>query len=201
MPAAIVLSAGDSRRMGRPKALLPDADGRPFVARIVRTFAAADITEVTIVTGAHHEAIVRAVEADRLPVMPQFATNPDPSRGPLSSLWVGLDAVMRPELDAILMTPVDVPLVRPATIRAVLDAWRATHAPVVRPANGDRHGHPVLFDRAVFDELYRAPLDQGAKAVVRAHQDRLINVSVDDEGCLIDIDTAADYEALLNRAK
>jgi molybdenum cofactor cytidylyltransferase len=67
----------------------------------------------------------------------------------------------------------------------------------VRPAIGSRHGHPVLFDRSVFDELRRAPLTEGAKAVIRAFPDRVVNVAVDDEGCLSDIDTPADYEAML----
>src|SRR5688572_21658532 len=174
--------------MGTPKALLTDPDGRPFVARIARAFITAGIGEIVIVTGAHHDAIRDAVTADALSA-PRLVRNPDPARGPLSSLWTGLDALMGPRLDSILMTLVDVPMVRPATIGAVVEAWRQTGAPVVRPAIGDRHGHPVLFDRAVFVDLRRAPLDRGAKAVVHAHTDRLINVEVDDEGCLVDIDT------------
>jgi molybdenum cofactor cytidylyltransferase len=125
--------------------------------------------------------------------------NPDPSRGQISSLWVGMDAAADPGLDALLMTLVDVPMVRTSTVRAVVDAWRASHAPIVRPAIGDRHGHPVLFDRAVFDELRHAPIDEGAKAVVHAYADRLVNVAVDDEGCLIDVDTPEDYRALTQK--
>ena len=198
MPAAVILAAGDSTRMGTPKALLADPDGRPFVARIARAFIAAGIGEVAIVTGAHHDAIRDVISAGQLPGV-RLVRNPDPSRGPLSSLWAGLDALMHPDpgLDAILMTLVDVPMVRATTIRAVVDAWRKNGALVVRPAIGHRHGHPVLFDRAVFADLRRAPLDQGAKAVVHAHADRLINIEVDDEGCLVDIDTAAEYEAFL----
>ena len=187
--------------MGAPKALLPDPDGRPFVVRIVRAFHDAGIEDVTIVTGAQHRAIADAVAADRPAVPPRVVRNPDPARGPLSSLWVGLEAVLRPDLDAILMTLADVPMIRPATIRAVVEAWRTSGAPIVRPAIGDRHGHPVLFDRAVFDELRQAPLDLGAKAVVRAHAARVINVTVDDEGCLTDIDTPVDYEAMLRRTR
>ena len=63
---------------------------------------------------------------------------------------------------------------------------------------GDRHGHPVLFDRALFDELRRAPLAEGAKAVVHGHERQLLNIEVDDEGCLTDVDTPADYKALLD---
>jgi molybdenum cofactor cytidylyltransferase len=99
------------------------------------------------------------------------------------------------------MTLVDVPMVRVTTIHAVTEAWKRSGAPVVRPALGDRHGHPVLFDRSVFAELRNAPLDQGAKAVVHAHAHHLVNVEVDDLGCLIDIDTAADYAAMLKASR
>jgi molybdenum cofactor cytidylyltransferase len=198
--AAIVLAAGDSTRMGSPKALLPDPDGRAFVARIVRTFAAAGIADLVIVTGSQHDAIVAAVEADQPPITPVFARNPDPSRGQLSSLWVGLDAVMRSDLEAVLMTLVDVPMLQSSTVQKVVDAWRRTSAPVVRPAIGARHGHPVLFDRALFPELRRAPLDQGAKVVVHAYANRIVNVPVDDPGSLIDVDTPSDYKQMMKEA-
>ena len=182
--------------MGTPKALLPDADGRAFVARLVRTFAAAGITDIVIVTGSQHDAIAAAVAADRPPVTPRLVRNPDPSRGQLSSLWAGLDAIDR-QAPGVLMTLVDVPMLRPSTIRAVVDAWHERHAPIVRPAMGNRHGHPVLFDRATFDELRRAPLSEGAKAVVHRYADRIVNVPVDDPGSLVDIDTPGDYQRVM----
>lgn len=196
MVAAIILAAGESTRMGRPKALLADPDGRPFVARIVRTFAAAGIGDVVIVTGRQHAAIAQALAADDPPVRPFLVNNPEPSRGQLSSLWVGLDAVLRPDVEAVLVTLVDVPMVRTSTVRDVLEAWRKTGAPIVRPAIGARHGHPVLFDHTVFEELRRAPLNEGAKAVVHAHGHQVVNVPVDDQGSLVDVDTPDDYEAM-----
>jgi molybdenum cofactor cytidylyltransferase len=182
--------------MGRPKALLSTPDGRPFAAAIVRAFAAASVDKIVIVTGRDHDRVVAAVMADAPPVVPHFAQNPDPSRGQLSSLWVGMDAVLAEGAEGLLVTLVDVPLVSPAVIRQVIDVWARTRAPIVRPAKGDRHGHPVIFDRAVFAELRAAPLDAGAKTVVRAHAHDLVDVPVDDEGALIDIDTPADYEAV-----
>jgi CTP:molybdopterin cytidylyltransferase MocA len=195
--AAIILAAGASTRMGSPKALLPDAEGRPFVARIVRTFASAGVPDIVVVTGAQHDGIVAAVNHDHPPVMPRFVQNPDPSRGQLSSLWSGLDASDRPDVEAVLITLVDVPMVSASTIVAVVEAWRRSRAPIVRPAIGDRHGHPVLFDRAVFNELRSAPLDEGAKSVVHRYADQLVNVQVEDTGCLIDIDTRTDYDMLV----
>ena len=196
--AAIILAAGESTRMGAPKALLPDADGRPFVARIVRTFVEAGIRRVTIVAGSQLAAIARALEADDAAAHPRLVVNPDPSRGQLSSLLVGLDAVPS-DVEAALVTLVDVPLVASSTVREVVAAWERTRAPVVRPAMGTRHGHPVLFDRAVFDELRRAPLDEGAKSVVHAHADDLVNIAVNDEGCVTDVDTPEDYKRLVKR--
>jgi CTP:molybdopterin cytidylyltransferase MocA len=122
--------------------------------------------------------------------------NPDPSRGQLSSLWVGMDAVIGADTPALVMTLVDVPLVAPATIRHVVEVWHRTRAPIVRPAIGERHGHPVIFDRAVFDELRAAPLEAGAKVVVRARASQIVDVPVDDEGSLTDVDTPEDYAAL-----
>jgi molybdenum cofactor cytidylyltransferase len=199
MLAAILLAAGDSKRMGTPKALLPDPDGRPFVARLVRSFSAAGIDEIVVVTGATHGAIVDAIATDAPPARPLCVRTPDPSRGQLSSLWAGLEAAIRSDIEGVLVTPVDIPMIRPTTIRQVAEAWARTHAPIVRPAVGERHGHPVLFDRVTFDALREAPLTEGARVVVHANADRVVNVAVDDEGCLVDIDTPDDYEALIGK--
>jgi molybdenum cofactor cytidylyltransferase len=210
MLAAIILAAGDSTRMGRPKALLPDSDGRPFVARLVRTFAAAGLQDIVVVTGSLHASIAEAIAADQPPVTPNLVNNPQPALGQVSSLWMGLDAAEKlasPKphsgegggIDGALVTLVDIPLVLASTVRRVIDAWTLHRAPIVRPAVGDRHGHPVLFDRSVFDALRHAPLTEGARAVVHANADRIVNVPVDDQGCLLDIDTPADYDAVIRK--
>jgi molybdenum cofactor cytidylyltransferase len=107
-----------------------------------------------------------------------------------------MDAAITPAVEGLLVTLVDVPMIDAPTISAVLDAWRQTRAPIVRPAIGDRHGHPVLFDRAMFDELRRAPLDGGAKTVLRRFSAQIVNVPVAGDGSLIDVDTPADLTAL-----
>jgi molybdenum cofactor cytidylyltransferase len=195
---ATILAAGDSTRMGAPKALLPDPEGRPFVARLVRTFREAGLRDIVVVTGARHEEIAKVLSEHDLSEGVRIVRNSDPARGQLSSLWTALDAT-GPDTDAALMTLVDVPMTKATTIRAVIDAWERTRAPIVRPAIGERHGHPVLFDRRVFGELRAAPLDAGAKPVVHAHADELVNVPVDDEGCVTDVDTPEDYRAMFDR--
>ena len=182
--------------MGSPKALLLTLDGRTFVAAIAGTFAAAGITDIVVVTGRDHDRIVDALANARLPAPPRIARNPNPSRGQLSSLITGMDAVVSPGTDAVVVTLVDVPMLSPATVRLVVSEWERTRAPIVRPAIGDRHGHPVVFDQRVFSELRSAPSDVGAKSVVRAHANEVLNVPVTDEGCLVDVDTPGDYQAL-----
>lgn len=193
---AVILAAGESARMGSPKAALLTPDGNSFITRIVRTLREAGVSDLVVVTGRHHDALIDALVRDRVTPLPRIVRNPDPSRGQLSSLLAGIDAVVTPHTEAVMMTLVDVPLVRIATVIAVIEAWRRSRAPIVRPAVGDRHGHPVIFDCAVLDEIRSAPLDAGAKSVVRAHEHELVNVPVDDEGCVRDVDTPSDYEAL-----
>jgi molybdenum cofactor cytidylyltransferase len=195
MLPGVILAAGDSTRMGSPKALLLTRDGRPFVAAIAETFAAAGITEIVVVTGRDHERITAALAHERLPAPPEVVRNLDPSRGQLSSLLLGIDSLPA-AAPAAVVTLVDVPLMTAETVRLVISEWRRTGAPIVRPAIGERHGHPVVFDRRLFQELRQAPLDVGAKAVVRAHSAEIVNVPVTDTGCLVDVDTPADYEAL-----
>ena len=194
MVPGVVLAGGRSSRMGRPKALLP-AGAETFVGRIVRTLRDGGVGEVVVVApAADLAARIRAALA-RHPAPPRVVLNPDPARGQLSSLLVGLDAVERPGVDAALVTLVDVPLATAATVRALLDRYHRTRAPIVRPArpDGPGHGHPVIFDRALFAELRRADPAAGAKPVVRAHEAEAEDVTVDDDGAFTDIDTPDDY--------
>jgi molybdenum cofactor cytidylyltransferase len=185
--------------MGSPKALLKDPSGESFVTRITTTMRSAGAGECIVVTGRHHEEIADALESAGLQPSPRIVRNNDPSRGQLSSLWAGLDACPS-RTEAVAVTLVDVPFVTAETVRAVIDAWRRTGAPIVRASYGDRRGHPVIFDRSLFAELRQAPLEVGARAVLSAHYQAIVNVPVDDPGCLVDVDTPAQYhEAITTR--
>jgi molybdenum cofactor cytidylyltransferase len=189
MPA-LVLAAGRSTRMGRPKALLSVTRvGETFVERLVGTLVAGGIDDVVVVAGEQASAI-RA----RLGFRARVVVNPDVDQGQLSSIVVGLDVIDRPGVSAVMIAPVDQPLVSETTVRALVEAWRRTHAPIVRPVREGRHGHPVIFDRTLFDELRAADPAQGARVIVHAHAESLADIAVDDDGCFADIDTPADYE-------
>ena len=188
----IVLSAGRSSRMGRAKALLLLPGGDTFLVRIVRTFLEAGVDDVVVVLGHEADAIAASCAASGLPA--RFVVNPEYDRGQWSSLVAGLAVVDRPGIAAALVTLVDVPLVSAATVRAVIDCYRRSHAPVVRPTSGARHGHPLLIDRSLFPELRAADPSTGVKPVVRAHASPAGDLAITDEGAFADIDTAEDYE-------
>jgi molybdenum cofactor cytidylyltransferase len=196
MIPAVVLAAGRSSRMGRAKASLP-IDGRDtFLTRIVRTFLEAGVDDVVIVVGHEGESIAATFAASGLPA--RFVHNPEYDRGQLSSLVAGLSVVDRPGVSATLVTLVDVPLVSTDTVRTVVDCYRRTHAPIVRPTSGTRHGHPILVDRSLFDPLRAADLAVGAKPIVRAHASPSGDIAVNDEGAFTDIDTEEDYRRVLS---
>ena len=181
---------------GSPKATLKAPCGRSFAGRIIDVLAESGADSVYVVTGGHHDAIVAAVTADNPRRAPVFVRNPNPARGQLSSLWVGMDHALTPDVEALLVTLADVPMISVDVVRQVIGAWRESRAPIVRPAIGDKHGHPVLYDRSLFAALRSAPLERGAKAVVRAREAEILNVAVTDPGCLRDIDTPEDYKEL-----
>ena len=191
MIRGIVLAAGASSRMGQAKAALPlGHTGETLIARVVRTLLRGGVPDVTVVAGAHIDAVLMAMPSHepRARVIEHVGWQ----QGQLSSLQAGLAAIDDPLLEAALVTLVDVPLVQASTVGAVIAAWRRTQAAIVRPADGDRHGHPVIFDRSVFADLRAADLEAGAKSVFAKH--RIVNVEVNDPGAFIDLDTPADYE-------
>ena len=198
MVPVVVLAAGKSTRMGgRTKALLRVEGGDTCVSRIVRTFRDAGVQEIVIVAGHEAERVVSAVAGDGLPA--RVVLNDAFESGQFSSVLAGLRAVDRPDVEAMMMTLVDVPMVSEATVRAVIQRYQETRAPIVRPVRGDLHGHPVLIDRRLFSALRDADPDAGAKPVVRAHVSREGDVEIDDAGAFGDVDTLDDYERVVRR--
>lgn len=189
---AIVLAAGKSTRMGRLKAILPIPGGGTFLTRIVSTLLEAGVDDVVVVVGHEAEAVER--EFHRSGLRARFVENPGYEQGQWTSLVAGLDLIDRPGVSAALVTLVDVPLVSSATVRAVIDRYLAARVPIVRPTSGARHGHPLLIDRSLFDEIRRADPHLGAKPVVRAHASTIGDMAIDDEGAFTDIDTPGEYE-------
>lgn len=186
--AAIVLAAGQSRRMGFPKALLPIA-GQTFVQHVVGALAASRVAAIYLVLGADADRIRREVDVTPARVV----VNERWEQGQLSSLVAGLRALPVAALDAVIMALVDHPLLDPSVVDALIAAFAATARPIVLPVHDGRRGHPVLFAASLIPELLAAPLAEGARAVVRAHAAEVLEVPAPAPGVLADIDTPALY--------
>jgi molybdenum cofactor cytidylyltransferase len=189
MISAVILSAGESSRMGRPKALLPIA-GQTFIEKIVGTLKQTQIGKVIVMLG--HNAAEMRRRIEHLPV--EILVNPDYKLGQLSSLQV---AVRRLETeidcDGMLVHLVDHPYIDPKLVDNMIERFYATGKLIVVPRYGAKRGHPVIFSRQLFDELLAAPMDQGAKAVVNAHRDDTLEIDTRDPGVTVDIDTPELY--------
>ena len=192
---AIVLAAGKSSRMGRPKATLPLPSGGTFLTRIVRTFLDAGVDDVVVVVGHEAQSIVDDFAQSGLPA--RFVVNAAYERGQLTSLAAGLRFIDRPGVVAALVTLVDVPLVSVATVQRVVERYRQSHAPIVRPTRGEAHGHPLLIGRSLFNIIQQADAETGAKPIVRAHASPAGDIDIEDEGAFFDVDTPADYDELV----
>ena len=186
---AIVLAAGESRRMGKPKPLLRFED-TTFLGQIVSVLHRLHADWITVVLGAGAEAVQRSVDLSGVEVV----INVDYCQGQLSSLIAALRHVPA-EADAILLCLVDNPFITPEIVDRVIAAYRETAGAIVIPVHDRRRGHPTLFARSLFDELLNAPADEGARHVVHANADRVVEVTVPENAVLAGIDTPEQYRA------
>ncbi len=192
MTAGILLAAGASRRMGGTNKLLLPVGGRPMVRRPAEALVGAGLDPVIAVLGRDAGAVAEALEG--LPVVP--VRNPDPDEGMGGSLRRGCEALPA-DADAVAVALGDLPGLRAPAVAAVVEAFRRGRQGIALPVCRGRRGHPVVLDLG----RYRTALlglrgDVGARLLVRAHPDDVLEVPVDDPGVLRDVDTWEDYEAL-----
>jgi molybdenum cofactor cytidylyltransferase len=191
MIAGLILAAGESSRMGTPKATLTYR-GRTFVEWILQTLQEAGLERIVVVLGHQAEDIQRQVKIEAA----QVVINPDYRSGQTSSLQVGLRSLMAEELEAVLLCLVDHPAVAAETVRRIVATFQQSGAPVVIPTYQGRRGHPVLIARQVFGELLGLGCDAGADSVVRRYRPATQFVAVEDEGIVMDVDDPESYRRL-----
>jgi molybdenum cofactor cytidylyltransferase len=186
--AAIILAAGESSRMGRPKALLPFRGGT-FVSVLAKTLGVHS-SPVIAVFGAGAEALVSAAPAGVVPVI-----NPNYKLGMLTSLQAGLRALAPESRRRVFFTLVDHPAVSIATIEALIPS----RAPIAIPRCRGKRGHPVAIRESVVDEILAEPVTSKIHDVINRHAAEIEYVEVDDRGIHDDIDDAAAYRELMLR--
>jgi len=197
----VILAAGESSRMGRDKALLPwppqaagNASGGTFLSAAINLFAPY-VDVVLVVTGKNERDLTPVVYANGA----SLVVNPEPELGQFSSLQVGLQEVLNHGRDAALVTLVDRPPVKPATIDALESAFERAlrHGKwAAIPEYQASHGHPILVGRELIEAFLKAPPSSSAREVTHAHQDKIVYVPVEDPLVVANVDTPEQYAAL-----
>jgi molybdenum cofactor cytidylyltransferase len=196
---AIVPAAGASRRMGRPKLLLPYGGGT-VLGSLLGTLRDAGVTQIVVVAAAG-DAELRAWCATLAPP-PMLALNAAPERGMLSSILEGIaalggaDHLATRATAALLVTPGDLPGLRPSTVVELLRRRQAHAAGLAVPVYRGRRGHPLAIAPALIADIAALDPARGLRHLLDLHPDHLLQVEVDDPGCVTDLDSPQDYERL-----
>lgn len=182
MLAAAILAAGESRRMGEPKALLPHR-GATFLEHLLDVTRHPRIGITRVVLGAHATEIYAKVRLD--PAM--IVSNPDWPKGQLSSIHAAIRSLPAGATEGLLLCPVDHPLVSADLIAQLIVAFDASAKLIALPVYRGRRGHPVLFRSVLYEELLAASPDVGARQVVWAHADSLAEIPTEEEGAVLNL--------------
>src|ERR1700690_3133653 len=188
MLAAAILAAGESRRMGSPKALA-FIHGKTFVQHLLDATCHPRIGLTRIVLGANAENI-----RPLLNVAPEWIViNGQWENGQLSSIQAAIRSLPQGGTEGLLLCPVDHPLISPNLVNSLITEFDSAKRRIVLPTFRGRRGHPVLFHSELFDELLSASPDKGARQVVWAHETDIAEVSTEEEGVIVNLN---DLESL-----
>ena len=195
MVGAIILAAGSSRRFGDDKRKTTLQNGNMLIENTIN-IAAKTLDSVLVVLRFGDRAFADELDSKiNIPGISYFLA-PDSAKGMAHSLSNAIQKAV--DMDAAMIFLADMPYIREETIKKLINAYNANKdlQPIVIPTSNGTPGHPVIFDKAYFNEIQTLEGDRGARPVVDAHQDKLIQVEIDDPGILRDIDTLDDIESL-----
>jgi len=193
MISAILLAAGESRRMGHFKQLL-QIESKTFVEKCVDTLLEAGVDEVIVVTG-HRESDVRRALGDR---NVKYAHNQDYRLGMATSIKCGVQAASK-DSRAFLISLVDQPHINSDVIRRIIDVYERMAPKIVVPTKDGRNGHPIILDSSLREEILQIDLQHGLRRVVHLHSDSIIKIEVPSRTVLEDCDIPEDYERIIKK--
>ena len=190
--AAIILAAGESKRMKSPKMILP-FKGRTMIECVIGNIQAAGIDEPIIVVGAWKEDIEKVAGNHRVKIV----FNRNYRNGMLSSVICGINSVP-PSCDAAVIIPGDMPMVSADVINKVINDYIATGKRIVIPVYQGRRGHPLLVASDLFREINRLDENEGLRQLAQVYPEDVIEAEVDSDSILKDIDTRTEYLKEIN---
>ncbi len=187
--AAVILSGGESRRMGVPKALLPYR-GKTFVEHLLDVTRHARVGVTRIVVGAHANEIREKLSAHAADIV----VNEDWAKGQLSSIQAGIRSLPDGGNDGMILAPVDHPIVSAALVARLIEEFDSSGSAIALPTFHGRRGHPLIFRASLYPELLAASAEVGARQVVWAHADDVLEVPTEEEGVVLNINDPATLE-------
>lgn len=180
--AVAILSAGESRRMGSPKALLRYR-GKTFIEHLLEVTRHRRVELTRIVLGAHVEEIRKVLNDDSANIV----VNEEWKKGQLSSIHAAIRSFPADQTEGLILCPVDHPAISADLIAQLIDAFDRTGKLVALPVYRGRRGHPVIFRTSLYGALLSASPELGARQVVWAHPAEVVEVPTNDEGAVLNL--------------
>jgi len=190
--AVAILSGGESRRMGSPKALLPYR-GKTFLEHLVEVTRHPRVGATCVVLGPHIEPIRQLLLGSAARVV----VNAEWQQGQLSSIQTAIRSLLADRTEGLILCPVDHPLISKTLIGSLIEAFDASGKAIALPTFRGRRGHPVIFRSTLYDELLTASAQVGARQVVWAHADDIVELSTEEEGVVLNLNDPATLEKVV----
>jgi len=188
--AGIILAAGTSSRMGKPKQLLT-YKGKTLLNWVLETAIQSSLSRVVLVLGHSAAEIQKTLDYPNIPII----FNAQYHQGQSSSIRHGINA-LEPSTNAAMFLLGDQPLIKTATINALISSYTEKQSLITVPTFQGKRGNPVIFDRRLFPQLETLSGDSGGRVLFDENVDQIAIVEVDDPGILMDVDSFEDYEKL-----
>jgi molybdenum cofactor cytidylyltransferase len=190
MIGAIILAAGESMRMGRPKLSLPWMGGPSMIAHVVEIFISGSADPIVVVTGSDKEEIESCLKGVGVTLVhnPHYA-----DEEMLSSIQIGLQEMDQYEVEATLICPGDLPLLKESTVAKLVQTWHRNPCPILIPSHAGRRGHPLLVEREQWPYIKAIKPGSSMRDFLQEHEVLIQHLPVEDLGIRRDIDTPQDY--------
>jgi molybdenum cofactor cytidylyltransferase len=192
MLAAAILAAGESRRMGTPKALIPYR-GRTFVEHLLEVTRHPRVSVTRIVLGAGASEMREKLSGQEAAIV----VNPNWYSGQLSSIHAAIRSLPEGTTEGLILCPVDHPVVSAKLVSELIDTFDASRKLIILPTFKGQRGHPVIFHATLYEELLSARPEIGARQVVWAHADDVAEVPTDEEGVTLNLNDPATLKKAL----
>jgi molybdenum cofactor cytidylyltransferase len=190
---AIILAAGESKRMGFPKMLL-DFNGKSMLESVIENVSASDVNHILVVLGAERDKLTELVRNMNV----SYCYNEHYKKGMLSSVRCGVENTPG-DCDAVLVFQGDQPFISPEVINTVIEAYRLSGKGLVIPVCKKKRGHPLLISRKYLEKIALLDDHEGLRSLAYLYSDDVLEVETDDQTILRDFDTYEEYKKEINQ--